>query len=319
MKRIALHLALFTFALFKSAAWAAQTAQVIVPQANVYQYPQASSRVMTKLSQGDSVAVSNLPTEGFYKARLSNGDIGWISGNDILSSSGTPPQDGASAPVPFKSPEHHRRSRDSGDDSNPNSEDSFRALVGYGISSLSYSGITTYYQQTTGLNLGSNFGLELQFKMNRTLYWAARLEIISGNTGSQAISSIPQISQTTTVKEYSVEGGLMWSPITSHRFRLGFGAYLGIVPSATATIAQLNQSDNPNQLTQVVYQTAEVCGTLAVQTSIGLGDAFGIFLDAAYRYDQTGTSPPTTQIGNVPGIKINYSGITARVGMELRL
>ena len=64
-------------------AHAAQVGQVVVEEAHVFQYPQAGSKVIGNLKKGETLPVSNLPTEGFYKAKLSNGEMGWLSGNDI--------------------------------------------------------------------------------------------------------------------------------------------------------------------------------------------------------------------------------------------
>jgi hypothetical protein len=303
-------------------ALAAQSAQVIVPQANVYQYPQASSNVISHLNQGQTVAVSNLPTAGFYKVRLPNGDLGWVSGNDVLSGGGAPTRAAPSGNVQSP-PARVRRKRNYDDnaDVQPSSDvDSFRFLFGYGIQSLSYSGLADTFgtDNAKGLNLGKNFDFELQFKINPKLFWAVKIESFSSDTGSVALNS--ELSQEITVKQVPIEVGLMWSPISTHRFRLGFGAYLGALISSNANVVFSDRvSGEPKKID---YSTTELCGEISSQASFGLGDTFGIFVEAAYRYDQSGATPSATDITNtttIPGFKINYSGVMARIGLELRL
>jgi hypothetical protein len=302
-------------------ARAAQSAQVIVPQANVYQYPQASSNIISHLSQGQTVAVSNLPTAGFYKVRLANGDLGWVSGNDVLSGGGSSASGAPKGKSQYSAPRARRRRNDDNADMQPSSNvDSFRFLFGYGIQSLSYSGLADTFgtDNAKGLNLGKNFDFELQFKINPKLFWAIKIESLSSDTGSVALNS--ELSQEITVKQVPIEVGLVWSPISTHRFRLGFGAYLGALVSSNANV-QFSDSVSGEQKT-IDYSTTELCGEISSQASFGLGDTFGIFVEAAYRYDQSGTTPAATDITGtvaIPGFKINYSGVMARIGLELRL
>jgi uncharacterized protein YgiM (DUF1202 family) len=304
-------------------AKAAQVAEVIVPQANVYLYPQASSKVISKLGRGESLAVSNIATEGFYKVRLKNGDMGWVSGNDILSGgSSTSPGTNSADPnavAPLeprarkRTPQRRNRSNDE-DYAGPSGDDSFRLLVGYGVQFASYAGLKDNFDGTSGLNPGKHFGIEAQFKMSHAVYWGIRLESMNASATTNLTTDI---SQTIQVKEIPVEIGIMWSPVSSHKFRFGLGAYLGAVASGNTSIAQTTTSSQ--QKKTVEYSTIELCGTLASQFSVGLGERIGLFLEADYRYDQTGKNPDTTIIKAVPGFKLDYSGVLVRAGLELRL
>ena len=306
-------------------AHAAQAAQVIVPQANVYQYPQASSNVISRLNRGDSVTVSNLPTEGFYKVRLPNGDVGWVSGNDVLSGSvGSSNGDGRGSvvakPVP---PRARKRSRSEDGDaptSGSSDTDSFRVLISYGIGSLSYGGLTDTFgsDNVKGLNLVKNFSAEAQFKINPKLFWAIKIDSLSADTGIITITSSE--TQEIAFKQVPVELGLVWSPISRHSFRWGVGLYLGAPLSSTSAVT-LNNTVSAQQII-INYGAVEPIVELGTQFSWGLGDAFGIFLAANYRYDETSAEPSqvdSTRGITIPSFKINYSGVTVRLGIEIRI
>lgn len=301
---------LFLMLILSVKAQAAQTGKVIVSSAKIYVYPQSTSSVLANLKQGEAVTISNVPTEGFFKIRAPNGEIGWISGNDILAGSGAAP----AIPSANNSQPNRRKALPHRPirEGTKSEQEGFRALIGYGIASPSYGGLTSSYSQVS-LPSAKLLGFELQFKITKEVYWALRLETISATSGDTTFNSTT--TQNVTIKEIPVEVGVMWSPISSRKLRLGLGGYLGAVPSASATITQTSGG----HVSSVQYSTTEICAVLAAQGVVGLGDAFGIFLDLAYRYDQTGTTPATNAIAIVPGFKINYSGIIARAGLELRL
>jgi hypothetical protein len=301
---------LFLMLIFSAKAQAAQTGKVIVPSAKIYVYPQSTSRVVANLKQDQSVTISNVPTEGFFKIRAPNGEMGWISGNDVLAGNGASPAipSASNTQINRRKALPHRPIREDA----KSDHEGFRALIGYGIASLSYGGLTSSYSQVS-LPSAKLLGFELQFKITNEVYWALRLETLSATTGDTTLNSTT--TQNVTIKEIPVEVGVMWSPISSRKLRLGFGGYLGAVPSASATITQTSGG----QVNSVQYSTTEICAAVAAQGVVGLGDAFGVFVDLAYRYDQSGTTPDTNAIGIVPGFKLNYSGITARAGLEIRL
>jgi hypothetical protein len=323
--------ALFVFTLYSyfstPAAQAAQVAQVIVTSANVYLYPQSGSKVISKLPRGESLAISNLPTEGFYKVRLASGDMGWVSGNDILSNAGS----GTEAAIPIasegdlsESPKAESRMRtrrptrrklreDAEEAVDPN-DDSFRFMAGYGAQFPSLGGLSGAFTNTSSLNPGKHFGFEVQFRMSHTVYWSIRVESISASSSSSLSATN---TQALSIKEIPIQFGLVWSPITQRRFRLGLGAYLGGVPSAKASVTQ---TDSSTLIAKTVeYSTVEAVATAAVQMSFGLGDRIGVYLEAAYRYDQTSQNPDTTIIATIPGFKINYSGPMVTAGLEFKL
>jgi hypothetical protein len=307
---------LFSFFCFtlSSVALAAQTAQVIVPSANVYLYPAASSKVLAKLGQGDSIVVSNLPTEGFFKTRLRTGDMGWISGNAPLMPNAAPPAPEAEVRHKPKKKLSHV------EEQVPDGEDSFRALVGYGISRLSYAGgFQDRFQFTQPLNSAKDLSFEFQFRMKRKLFWAVRIEYIStssqGNftSGGVAITSGAQTISTSLI---TVQPGIVWSPIYTENSRLGIGAYLGLDVGNTT----VQQTPTSGTGISIPYAGEQPVATIAAQYTYGLSDAFGVFGELGYRYDRTGKFGQTTGVTAAPSdFLIDYSGAVFKLGLEIRL
>ena len=280
-------------------ALAAQNAKVIVPSAKIYLYPQAASKVVLILKEGESIQISNLPTEGFYKMRLPTGELGWVSGNDILASGRL--EEGVTT---------HSNSK-----TTKAVVDAPRILFGYGFHSLSYDGLKSNFTKTSSLNLGKNFGLELQFRMSSRLYGGVRLEILSADTGAQSIDA--NTSQTVQVKEVPAQVGIMWSVISGADYRVGLGAYGGGVFSSSAKVTQTSTATGVQKV--VEYSTIQLCGTFSTQVTYDFNESLGIFFEGDYRFDQTSKNPDTTVIKATPGFQINYSGILARLGIEIRL
>jgi hypothetical protein len=308
---------LLGFAFLGNEARAAQSAQVIVPVANIYLYPQAASKVISKINQGESLAVSNLPTEGFYKVRLANGDIGWISGNDVLAggaaSSSVSPTASARKKIIRKTPTEENVDPEE-EDIPDAAQDKMRLIVGYGVQYLSYGGFTTYYTKTDGLNPGNHVSLEGQFRINAKTYWAIRLETVSANFVTDLDAThVQEIN----FKEIPVQVGIVWSPISSHKFRWGFGGYLGVTASTSILLSQKNTATG--SVPHVEYDTKEFCGTLSTEISYGIGERVGLHAGLSYRYDQSGTVGATNVIADIPSFKINYSGVYATAGIEFRL
>ena len=71
------------FAAGATGAWAAQPARVDVDGVTLTEGPMKTSRTLAKLHKGQALAVSNYPTQGFYKARTSEGTVGWVSGDSL--------------------------------------------------------------------------------------------------------------------------------------------------------------------------------------------------------------------------------------------
>ncbi len=79
-----LQLVLLAAAFGPASAIAAQWARVTVDSIEVYDGPTKSHRVQRKIKRGVVLQASNYPTEGFYKVRLQDGTLGWVSGSALL-------------------------------------------------------------------------------------------------------------------------------------------------------------------------------------------------------------------------------------------
>lgn len=50
---------------------------------NLFETPRESSRVIRVIPKGVPFAISNLPVEGYYRARMSDGEIGWVKSDSV--------------------------------------------------------------------------------------------------------------------------------------------------------------------------------------------------------------------------------------------
>lgn len=300
---------------FTNTAFAAQVGQVIVDAAPVYEYPQFASKLISKLKKGDSVPVSNLPTEGFYKVRLKNGDLGWISGNDVF----VGVQSGKSPPPKVKFSESTYPTDEEAEDapSEPapvsNAKKNTRVLLGLGLQNLNYTGPDTKFQGIASLNYGTNAGLEVQFRWTDNLFWAFRVETLF--TSAPALTVANGSSQTMSQNNIPIQLGLVYSVINAKKFRLGVGAYLGL------SISKLIVDQTPVSGTEEAntYSTTSPTGTLALQGFYALSKSFELFAEADYRYEKT-SQFPQSNLGSTSfaPFTIDYSGVMGRVGIELK-
>ena len=318
---------------FGFAAKAAQVGQVVVEEAHVYQYPQSGSKVIANLKRGETVPVSNLPTEGFFKAKLSSGEMGWLSGNDIHAGAVPSAKSGAAAappaePVPLEPAPNTRMRRKppqvrpkAEDDENAENDpadspslngDHTRILFGFGFQNLSFAGLASNYEKVDLLNPGNNFGLELQFRISSWLHWALKADSFSGATGEQVISTGD--TQTITMRNISGELGLVLTALQSDSIRFSLGAYLG-AGSSLITIRRISASSGG----ETPYASVNPCGLVSGQLSFSIFRHLAIFGEGAYRYQQTQEFRTIALSGTVPNFKINYSGVFGRIGLELKL
>ena len=68
---------------FLESAQAAQTAEVNVGLAPLRDGPGGNFDVVKKLPKGSQVQISNYPRQGFYKARIFDGTVGWIDASKV--------------------------------------------------------------------------------------------------------------------------------------------------------------------------------------------------------------------------------------------
>ena len=276
---------------------AAQTAKVVVENANVYDKPQADSSVVGTVPKDASISVSNVPTNGFFKSRIPSGVIGWISGSDILAAGVTPGAKTAAA-VATKNPK----------DSNYTSAQS-RLLISGGLQTLNNTGFPSGISVT---NSKSGYGgaIEMQFKINENFYWGGRAEYLLSSS-SQAVSST--INQTFSFHTLPVMAGIMYVPIHKQKFRLGVGLYAGLSMMTSLTIAQSTTLSSAT----VTYTSTDICEMGNLQGSYSISSSLGILADVGYRM-QSASYPASTSL-NVEAFKANFGGLVTRLGVEIKL
>ena len=324
MKRVTVRAGLWIGLFAVSAAHAAQVGTVIVDEARVRVYPQAKSESIGTVHRDQKLAVSNLPTEGFYKVRLPDGEIGWISGNDVFvgangpakvgndlregpDTSGDSSVDDVSVP-----PVKIKKSREALKELDGYPGDYSRILLMIGGQWPSYDGFKQKFV-TEGIDPGYGGILEFQFRMSKHFHWATRAEFTFSNVNAKDIGG----GKTQTLKQSSIplQLGINFSPVTSREFRLGLGLYAGMVVSSSMVVSQSSSTLNE----QVEYSSVDPTALGVIQMSFGLGKHIALIGEVGYRYEKTGTLPATTRFGgNIGAISIDYSGPVGHAGFEFR-
>ncbi len=310
MRRTKKWLFLFSMIFPMASGHAAQSGRVVVDRAVIHEFPNAGSKKLKGFARGETLTVSNLPTEGFYKVRIAKDEYGWVSGNDILVEDGAV-QSASLAEAPLAAV---------GEAVNPAAPEDFngdktRVLFGLGVHDLAYGGLSDHFIGANDLNLGSHYSLELQRKIFYLLYWSIRAELMNSESGDQAISS----TTLQRIKSHSlpVQLGIVFHPIHARKFRLGLGLYGGL---SFFTYTEVEQTTS-SVTNSVKYSTIDPVGTGVIQATYGLGKALGLIGEIAYRYQVTGSLDSTTVLDSnnpVPSFKLNYSGIFLKGGLELR-
>jgi hypothetical protein len=293
------------FGLMFSSAHAAQTATVIVDSASVYDKPQPDGVVVGTVTKDTSIAVSNAPTNGFYKSRIPGGAIGWVSGNDILT--GSPP---AGAVKPEETTESTPRTKKKKKDSASVSDHS-RIMISGGIQLLNYSGLPDGITAVSSkLGFGGTF--EMQFKLSELFYWAGRAEYFT-STNTQAVSST--LDQTVSFTTVPLMVGLVVVPVSKSDFRLGFGIYGGISLLTSMTLSQVTSAATDT----VTYSSSDLCFYGNLQSSFGLTSSMSLLGDVGYRI-HTSTYPAYSDDAiSLDAFKGNFGGLVARLGVEFRM
>jgi len=301
----------FTSNFIGNISLAAQAGKVQVDTANLYEQPQPDSTVIGTVVKDTLIAVSNVQTNGFFKARIPGGVVGWISGNDVLAGPGvvdsagpipTPiPKEGNASPVTQKTALPERKKRDD------TVIDHSRVILSGGIQYLANSGFPSVIP-VTGSQLSEGGALELQFHLAGRFHIAGRVDYFTGSS-SQVVSGG---TQTWSYHSIPVMAGIIYDPWSKSNFRLSVGAYLGAAFMNTLTLTQAS-------LQPVTYSSTDLCEYLDVQFSYAVSLPFSILVEAGYHIE-TASFPAATSTAAIvaPAFKPNFSGPVGRVGVEFR-
>lgn len=316
---------LMILSIWSASAHAARLAHVIVDEAEIREFPQKKAKSIGTLKKGEEVAVSNLPTEGFYKVRTKSGDLGWISGNDVFVAKKGASKDSSNQDSDQDS-DKKSKDKDKDDETIHFKEDDdeadhefhqphSRVILGLGMQNPIYNGLGTYLV-TSGINPGYGAELEFQFHWFSRVYWAMRAEYTFSKTASLALNDVNGTTQTMKHVGMPLQVGLVWSPFETKGFRFGIGAYAGIALLNSTNVTQTNSA----QVLTVTYGSTDPVFTGVVQIGYGLGLNSSLFFEGGYRMEKTGLLPATTLENptSVPPFIIDYSGPIGRIGLEFR-
>ncbi len=284
-------------------AWSAQVGTITTENTLVRIHPNDSAMVIGKLPLDEEIPISNLPTNGFYKMRMDNGDIGWVSGRDLKLPM-------TNADTGFAMPPRASILKKEFIEDEENS----RVIVALGLHTFTYTNMPALLQ-AEAMNSGNNGLLEFQFRMAKLLYWALRTEVFWSTSSSFLVD-------TTTAEKVShfivpVQLGLHFSPFTFSGFRFGVGAYGGLALLADLGVEQTTPT---NVKTATYSAPLSPVGTLNFQIDTGLGENTGLLFETALRFHTTGEFPASQTLPTqIPAFSADYSGLIIRLGIEIRI
>lgn len=287
-------------------ALGAQHAKVIADEAEVLEQPKDKSRVVLKLKKDADVIVSNLPTENFYKTRLSDGTFGWLSGNQIQTESAGQSQ----------IEKGFEAAKEQGEASGQTKEkrqfwwSDSRVLIGYGLQNLSLDPLAGLLRGVDQVRLTNAISAEMQFQIWKFLAWAARIEYRFSSAKGVALDD----GSSRDVKYSSVplSFGLVVSPLEWGSVRLGAGLYAGL---AIQNRLDITDSLNGN-VAKLSYTSTNPILQGLVQASVGLSRQWGMLLEGGYSVQSA--SYPSSSSFNLPKVDVNFGGFVSRLGIEFR-
>jgi hypothetical protein len=251
---------------------AARPARILTQTAEVFEEPAGDSTVLENLPFDTGVAVSNEPTEGFYKVRTPSGKVGWISGT-VLQLEGEAPETSAS-------PERATGLQD------PFSNARLRvSLMGGGVFSdwvdmnvlFGTTGVTTLVQAGAEIEwrFAPRFGLLLRGD------WQSSTRVISDlETGANftvVSSSLPLLL------------GLNAVLVKSSRFELGLGGLLGVSPLTWMSTEEL---PNTSGADPTVASTLGFVGQARLSAALQVVSRFAVVFEGGWGLQITNLTRP---------------------------
>ncbi len=287
-------------------AWAAQNAKIIAELADVLDQPNEKSRVIVQLKKDTEVIVSNLPTENFYKTRLSDGSFGWLSGNQIRTES-------AGESQIEKGFEANKARTDSANGQTEKKQfwwSNSRVLLGYGLQNLSLDPLAGLLRGVDQVRLTNAITAEMQFQIWKFLSWAARVEYRFSSV--QGISLDDGSTREVKYNSVPISFGLIVSPLEWGAVRLGAGVYAGLALQNRLEITD-SLSGNVAKLT---YTSTNPILQGLIQASVGLSRNWGLLVEGGYTFQSA--SYPSSTTFNLPKVDVNFGGFVSRLGIEFR-
>jgi hypothetical protein len=324
-----------------SSALAAKNGVIEGKNVNLFSDPNKSSDVITAVTNGEPVIMSNYPTQGFYKVRTAAGQVGWVDANSVTVGSPSeeevlPPPSAPSVAMPAApvnpvpeadtsmrppstlgspssdvlhyedvQPTTDYRVRES-ESSAPHVRTPFelKAFVGLQLLKLTeVNQVANGTVATSGLYFGAQFGVPIEDRMNLLF----RLESITRNATANGSNASLSATPIMTGLSYSL---LREKP---KAVKLQASLLLGI---ANASFTETSGSNTTQ------YSSSSFTEMLKMDLNVPVSRSVEIFAEAGYRFLKSASIGPTLN-GNPttgqPIIPLDFSGIFIGAGLGFLL
>ncbi len=306
---------LFAVGVFLTApVFAARVGHVEMDETPVHTQPTAMSDVITKLAKGSTLAVSNLPTAGFYKVKLSDGTLGWVLGEALRLEQ---------APDMMEVETQASALQEKSDKSKretviTDSAAELRIFGGGAFFQMKDAAQVAGFEDST---VGYYFGGDFHIPISTEWSIAFRVDHIRkvSTVQSPSANDVFQFSASST----PVMGGLVWERFLESDLSVFFSGYAGMAYNTQFASVALSR-DEPNE---TVYESSAVTGLLSGGFQWYLTPSFGLTSELGYRVLTTSESVPVVA-GNgsevfrsgsqYAAISISMNGLFAGAGIVFR-
>ncbi len=310
---------------------AAQLSQVDVKEAEVYADPDARSNVVGKLIKNQYVAASNLPTRGFYKVRMPDGTVGWVSAevlvlNPDVEAKNEEDSDGSKQEENDKELDESEKLREkpklvshevekTGNERDRSvAAEKVRMRANFLLGFLSWTDFTsvTAFEAPASIK-GASFDLEIFFL--KSFSFLLRGEYLFG--GVDAVDGSNK-TYTFSLSSLPVYGGLGFTIGKERPFNLGIAVLAGIALNTQFSSTSLTDSA-PNE---TIFKSSPVTILVKAHLTYFFNGNFGLSGEIGYRMLSTDGLTATTS-GNgsnifTAALPINYGGLYFSAGFGLK-
>jgi hypothetical protein len=264
---------------------------VIVENAKVFDKPQPDATEIGQLNKDSSIYVSNTQTNGYFKTKIPDGQLGWVSGSDVL----------AGEPVAAATAATEETKKGS-KKTTQSSISRSKLIFSGGLNLQSNSGFPSSISTT---NSGTAIAgtMELQIPMSEKFGLSGRIEYII-DSSSFTVAGATQTMKFTTLP---VMLGLNYFPVANESFRWGFGGYAGLSLMTNLSITKSASSSNPE------FTSTDFTGLINTQASFQFSPGFGIMGEVGYRL-HSASYPAFSPYGS-SAFKPNFGGVVTRLGL----
>jgi hypothetical protein len=301
-------------------AFAARNARIDADVAEVREGPGAGYNASFKLKKGSPVVVSNVPTEGYYKARTANGMIGWIAAEALIVAEAEPETPSPDADEPKKKEPPKKKLLDPDEDPFTAARRKGRHVQVRGFGGMNFynSADANALLKFDGLKNGYGYGGELGIRLYKDFWLVGRGErLFKALTGSD--------TKTNASYKFSFDS----IPLTGG-FQLGLFDEDGITGAMVllggmGTKTQLSCTDAAGNVV-VLGGGNYLTGIAKLNIGFELSRVFGIFAEAGYRYLKTPAVIPGVDNdagtifksnGSFVPISLDMSGFMASGGVAI--